>query len=183
MIDIKKKRDFLRHILANWRFKKIECGWILQYMLNHSIILKKLKIVNNVKGKELGMEMSVQGMEDDAFYYCRGEKLVWLDPERAHMDLRNSFHLVEEICLKINFPNKYQNIYYLEVVEDGDEVEDEEFAKIAEMVTELLELNYHKEQIMKKIDECLENGDKEGFYSWSEEYKKVGKNILSLSCF
>jgi uncharacterized protein YpiB (UPF0302 family) len=163
---IKEKKEFIRYFLNNFQLKKRECVWILNYLMSHEQLIKRVHFVESAKSCPIGIIISTRcASENVPFRYYVGLSMT-TDGEKAFHDIRNSGN--EDIYIQLNFNGSNTNHQYLGVLEHNPFAprENSHNAKDSIAAIHLLEYCVNKfqiESIKKEIDRTLETGDKERF--------------------
>lgn len=174
MVSIVEKKEFLKWFLNSFQLKRRECAWLLNYLMSDDTLMEKVHFVNDAEYCPKGIVISTIDVEKIPFCYYR-HKHITLDAEKAFHDIR--LNSEEDVYIQLNFPNPTSYTQYLAVLEDNpyspNKLETQLSDQLAvEMLIAHLDKKYKKEQLMKKIDQALETGDKEQFLLLSEKLKE-----------
>jgi uncharacterized protein YpiB (UPF0302 family) len=163
---IKEKKEFIRYFLNNFQLKKRECVWILNYLMSHDQLIKRVHFVEDAKSCPIGIIVSTHCATDSVpFRYYVGLSMI-TDGEKAFHDIRSSGN--EDIYIELNFNGSNTNHQYLGVLEHNPFAQRENNVKSDFSIAAIHFLEYcinkfHFESIRKEIDGTLENGDKDRF--------------------
>lgn len=174
-VQLKDKKKFLKWFLQRYQLKRRESMWILNYLLNHDIVLNKTKFVENADKTPRGIQMSTVGTEDEPFrFYKDGQEFD--HPEQAFHEVRLNWHT--DLYIELLFQESVLSSEYAAVLEDNpyakwnDHVPKEVDKQVDEAMDQFL-LQKQKDQLMEEIDRALETDDRNQFYALAKELKDV----------
>ena len=178
-VSLEAKKEFLGWFLDRHQLKRRESMWILNYLLNHDIVLGKVHFVEHVETTPRGMMMSTIETDSKPFLFYK-EGVLFEDPEQAFHEVRLNWH--ENIYLELIFEESWKAHQYLGVLEDNpfhkwNDYIDTELNKEVEKALATLSLNKKIQLMMDRIDIALENDDRESFIRLSNNLKEIKKNI------
>lgn len=181
-VSLEEKKEFLGWFLDRHQLKRRESMWILNYLLNHDIVLGKVHFVEHVETTPRGMMMSTIEMEDKPFSFYK-EGVLFEDPEQAFHEVRLNWH--ENIYLELIFEESWKMHQYLAVLEDNpfhkwNDFIDAGLELEVEEALATLALNNNIQLMLDQIDAALENNDREKFIRLSNNLKKLRKNVAEL---
>ncbi|WP_213423169.1 ReoY family proteolytic degradation factor [Bhargavaea massiliensis] len=178
-VPVAEKKEFVRWFLKTYHLKRRECVWILNYLLSHDQLLNHVRFVDEAHYCPRAMVMSTTDSDGIPFRFYKGN-LMTADAEKSFHDLR--LHPEENMYLQLNFPNRHACPEYAAVLEDNPYVP--EYIKIsdkdrreAEQLLEESVLAFREEQLLRQIDEALDQNDKDKFFALSktlQSLKEIG---------
>ncbi len=178
-ITLEAKKAFIGWFLDRHQLKRRESMWILNYLLNHDIVLNKVHFVEDVEKTPRGMMMSTVGMENDPFLFYKDGK-VFTDPEQAFHEVRLNWR--EDMYLELIFRDPWKTEQYLAILEDNpyykwnDQVSPELSIEVDHALEKLLLID-QKDKLLDRIDQALETGDKANFIALSSQLKDLEKEL------
>lgn len=177
-VSIQQKKDFVRWFLNHYQFKKRECVWILNYMMSHDSLMRKLHFVETVEKCHRGLMMSTHCVNEKPFRFYKSGAAQTTDPEKAFHDIR--LNRDEDIYIQLKFDAAATNKQYAEVLEHNpycpdDYIEDDEFEELADRILNASLRQFSLKQLMDRIDEALDNGDEKIFMELSDKYNQTIK--------
>lgn len=178
-ISLDDKKIFLGWFLDRYQLKRRESMWILNYLLNHDIVLNKVHFIEAVEKTPRGMVMSTTEMDSEPFlFYKKGT--VFSDPEQAFHEVRLNWQ--EEMYIELNFSNPWKSAEYLTVLEDNpyykwNETISPKLIEEVELALETLSLTERKQNTLHQIDLSLEEDDRERFIQLSNQLKEIEEDL------
>ncbi len=178
-ISLEAKKIFLSWFLDRHQLKRRESMWILNYLLNHDIVLNKVHFVEAAEKTPRGMMMSTTGMSNEPFLFYKNGT-VFSDPEQAFHEVRLNWQ--EEMYIELIFSNPWKSAEYLTVLEDNpyfkwNETISEKLIEEVELALETLSLTERKQNTLHQIDLSLEEEDREKFIQLSNQLKKIEDDL------
>ncbi|TVP91644.1 ReoY family proteolytic degradation factor [Alkalibacterium sp.] len=182
-IQLKDKKKFLKWFLQRYQMKRRESMWILNYLLNHDIVLNKTKFVEQADKTPRGIKMAAVGVDDEPFrFYKEGQEFD--HPEQAFHEVRLNWHT--DLYIELLFQDAFLSPEYVTVLEDNP------FAKwndrltpdIDEEVDDAVDAFYlqeQRQQLLDAIDQALETDNKTDFYSLVKELKAI-EDKMEANC-
>lgn len=169
--SLETKKQFVAWLVKNYSLPRRETLWILNYLLNHDLMLKHVHFVEDALETPRGMVLVSNVPADESFIFCK-DGHTYTNPEQAFHDLRLkgqgecyiSLGCAEAYRLMLAFGVLEDNPYANKEVEVSREVEDE----LSNFEVELLAIS-----IERAIDKALETGDKETFYRLSKKLEEL----------
>ena len=145
--------------------------WILNYLLNHELLLKQIHFVEHVEATPKGMLFStIKPAQESFLFYKEGTNFD--NPEVAFHDMR--LHWKEDCYVELDFPNAYKsmvsfavlekNPYYISEVEEMEVVEDELDSIQKEVLIS---------QLKSEINDALESMDSQRFMELTNRLKEL----------
>ncbi|MGX6961144.1 YpiB family protein [Vagococcus xieshaowenii] len=167
MIPTDDKKLFLTWVLQNIRFKDREAYWLLNYIVTHDNVLKKVRIVEHVEKTPRGIKFSDLKQKEPAFQMFK-HQLVFEHGEQIFHEIRSN--LLFDLFLEFNFEEGWKNEALLSVLEDNPYAPWNEQVAKGERHTVLneLEATFNEQVLREAIDLALEQGDIARFESLSE---------------
>lgn len=179
--SLEEKKSFLTWFIQNHQLKRRESLWILNYLLNHELLLKNIHFVENIAITNRGMGLaSIESSNEPFVYYKEGKKFD--DPEQAFHDLRLNWK--EEFYLELYFHDSYLSQSAFGILENNPFEKDEDrfdpsLERIVDSSLERLAWQERKRDLMKLIDAALVDKDEEKFKQYTEELRSLDeKNMI-----
>lgn len=179
--SLEDKKKFLTWFIQNYQLKRRESLWILNYLLNHELLLKNVHFVENISLTNRGMGLSTIDSEVEPFvYYKEGKRFD--DPEQAFHDLRLNWK--EDFYLELFFEGAYQTLCSYGVLEENpNKVEEVIFTPETKQVVEAsltrLAWQERKRHLLSLIDQALTEQDEDKFKEYTKELRKIEeKNMI-----
>ena len=167
------KKNFISWFVSNHALKRREALWILNYLLNHEILLKQIHFVERVDCTPKGMWFSTEKAPDESFYcYKAGSRFS--NPEQAFHDIR--LNSKEECYIEMEFEDAYLTMVKFGILEKNPFYEEESSSneEVHQALTEI-QLSVLKQEILTQIDQALEKGNQELFIKLTEQLKELEK--------
>lgn len=180
-VSLEAKKAFLGWFLDRYQLKRRESMWILNYLLNHDIVLNKVHFVEAADKTNRGIVMSTIGTDEEAFlFYKSGSEFD--NPEQAFHEVRLNWH--SDLFIELVFQDAWKSVEYLSVLEDNpfyswNDAIPERTKKEADKALEAFLMNIQKQRILSQIDEALENDDREAFLALSKNLQTVEKSMMN----
>ncbi|WP_439022664.1 YpiB family protein [Bacillus thuringiensis] len=159
-VSVEKKREFIKWFLNNFQSKWRESVWVLNYVMSHDQLMKKVHFVENARGNySRAIFISTTCVETKPFVFYRNGS-PGTDPDKAFQHIRHNRD--EDIYIELNFADKYKYPQYLKVLEG--EVSDETKLSLTERL-ELAQVVNDLEKLAKAqlIDYALDTRNEELF--------------------
>lgn len=164
-VSVNEKKEFVRWFLNNYQLKRRECVWILNYLMSHDQLMKKVHFVEQAQYCPKGIIMSTHCVDDVPFRFYK-ENVMTTDAEKSFHDIR--LNRDEEIFIQLNFRESYHSSNYVLVLEDNPYMP--KHLQISEKDKQLAEkflvesiYTFQRDKLMKSIDDALDNNDHEAF--------------------
>ena len=90
--SLEDKKNFISWFVSNHALKRREALWILNYLLNHELLLKQVHFVERVDCTPKGMWFSTDKAPDESFYFYKSG-VRFNNPEQAFHDIRLNWNL------------------------------------------------------------------------------------------
>ena len=173
-VSVNEKKDFIRWFLNHYQLKKRECVWILNYLMSHDQLMKKVHFVEDAQFCPRGLVMATHCVEEAPFKFYKSN-IMTTDAEKSFHDIR--LNRDEDIYITLQFKSAYSSYHYAAVLEKNPflPVSREENDKDKILAEKMLDnsLNaYQVEQIMKQIDDALDAHDQKTFMELTDLLKK-----------
>lgn len=179
--DIQAKKDFLEFLLHSFRPKKREVLWILNYLMNHEIVLKKTHFVSHASKTPRGIYINLKdGIETDFAFYKEG--VTFKQPEQAFHDIRLNWH--HNIYVEVIFDGSETTLEYVQVLEDNpfypwnDHLPNETILRARNGLNDWI-YTREKEELIKKIDQALSRGDEAEFIELTEKMLELNQTFVN----
>jgi len=174
-ITVQQKRAFIKWFLDNYQLKRRESVWILNYIMQYNEVLRNLHFVENACYCERGIIISTNCVDEVPFRFYKGN-IVTTDPEECFYDIRSNKEL--PFYIELMFKDKHKCPEYFGVLEDNPFDKSEDINEYTEAATNFLEyclFKYKINQLKKRIDEAIDDGNKEMFMKLTDELSKIEK--------
>ncbi|EGL82260.1 Uncharacterized protein family UPF0302 [Caldalkalibacillus thermarum TA2.A1] len=170
-----EKKRFLEWFLQSYELQKREGAWLLTYIMSDDNLLAKVRFVDEIDAAERSIIMSTKCTDGVSFQFRKGD-LQTTDVEKAFYDLRH--HPDQILQIKLNYKSAQMCPEYAAVKEDGPMKKQKltsngMYALLAEMVLDEAVYQFKKQQLRRKINEALDQRDKERFLQLSEQWLKL----------
>lgn len=170
--SLEAKKKFIAWFVSNHALKRREALWILNYLLNHELLLKQVHFVEHVERTPKGMWFSTKQVANESFYfYKNGVKLN--NPEQAFHDIRLNWK--EDCYIEMDFDDAYLSMVRFGVLEKNDFYQSEQVNVSDALVDELasIQREVYMEQLKAQIDEAIVNGDKDSFMRLTQHLQEL----------
>jgi uncharacterized protein YpiB (UPF0302 family) len=173
-ITATKKREFIKWFLNNYQFKSRPSVWILNFLYSYEHLLEKVHFVEDASKTPRGIVITTRCVDDIPLRYYKNGTVI-TDEEKCFHDIR--LNKEQDIYIELNFKDKYNHEEYWEVLEENpfDEPDTSEFEEQAAHFLDYCLYEFKVEQLKKRIDEAIDDGDKELFMKLANELSKVEK--------
>ncbi|AZV44130.1 hypothetical protein BAOM_3521 [Peribacillus asahii] len=170
-VSVNEKKDFIRWFLNHYQLKRRECVWILNYLMSHDQLMKKVHFVESAQYCPRGLIMSTHCVDEVPFRFYKAN-IMTTDAEKSFHDIR--LNRDEEIFIQLNFKSAYSSHQYAAVLEENPYMPKSKIAneKDQQLVEQFLEnsiVSFQRERLLKKIDEALDQHDEEAFKSLTKK--------------
>jgi uncharacterized protein YpiB (UPF0302 family) len=174
-ISVLEKKDFLKWFLNNYQLKRRECAWLLNYLMSDDQLMEKVHFVENAEYCPKSLIISANDVDCIPFSFHKRQH-VTMDAEKSFHDIR--LNKEEEIFIQLNFKNAKKVPQFIAVLEDNPFVPiDKETEKIyslfADLIIDQAKYQYEKKQLLVKIDQALDSGDKENFIKYTNSLTEL----------
>lgn len=170
MVNLEEKKFWLNWLLQNIQFQRREVSWILAYLMNHEAILRNVQIVEHAHTTPRGIVIFPEKEAGNPItLYLQGHEFI--DADQIFHEIR--FNWKQPLYLECALPDAWEQAAYLAVLEDNpyhrwnDSLSEGVIDDIAAFITHQ-EQQEKKQQLLKKIDECLDQADQSGFLAYSQ---------------
>lgn len=174
--SLENKKKFIAWFLKEYTLPRRESLWILNYLLNHEILLKNVHFVQEVEKTPRGMMFSIDAKPTESFYYYK-QSACFDNPEQAFHDLRLNWK--EDCYVEFKFENAYQMLVSFGVFEENpfaSSVEEENVE--LENAIQSIQLESYKYYLIHQINQALEEENPIAFEKYSQKLQDVEKALL-----
>lgn len=176
-VSVHEKKDFIRWFLNHYQLKRRECVWILNYLMSHDQLMKKVHFVEHAQYCPRGLIMSTHCVDEAPFRFYKSN-IMTTDAEKSFHDIR--LNRDEEIYIQLNFKSAYSTYQYAAVLEENpfmpkSNTINEKDKILAEQFLEKTILSFQRKKILQEIDEALDRHDEAAFLRLSEQLNKIGR--------
>ncbi|MFD3446099.1 ReoY family proteolytic degradation factor [Microbacteriaceae bacterium 4G12] len=172
-VSVNDKKDFVKWFLSSYQLKQRECVWILNYLMSHDQLMRKVHFVEHAKYCPRGLVMSTNCVKEVPFHFYK-QNVMTTDAEKSFHDIR--LNRDEDIYIQLNFKSSFQNANYVAVLEDNPYLPknmevNEKDRLLAERFLEESLYSFRREKLMKQIDEALDKQDQVAFQELAAQLK------------
>ncbi|MFD0048595.1 ReoY family proteolytic degradation factor [Actinomycetes bacterium NPDC127524] len=176
-VSVNEKKDFIRWFLNHYQLKRRECVWILNYLMSHDQLMKKVHFVEHAQYCPRGLIMSTHCVDEAPFRFYKSN-IMTTDAEKSFHDIR--LNREEDIFIQLNFKSAYSSYQYASVLENNpfmprSTAGNDKDKILAEQFLENTILSFQKDRILKEIDDALDNNDEKMFKTLTEKLLKLQK--------
>ncbi|WP_110927622.1 ReoY family proteolytic degradation factor [Bacillus massiliglaciei] len=174
-VSVNEKKDFIRWFLNHYQLKRRECVWILNYLMSHDQLMKKVHFVENAQFCPRGLIMSTHCVDEVPFRFYKSN-IMTTDAEKSFHDIR--LNRDEDIYIQLNFKSAYSSHQYAAVLEDNPFMPksaeaNEKDRLLVEQFLEKSLMYFQRDRLLKLIDEALDQHDEETFKRLTEELNQL----------
>lgn len=174
-VSVNEKKDFIRWFLNHYQLKRRESVWILNYLMSHDQLMKKVHFVEEAQYCPRGLIMSTHCVDDVPFRFYK-QHIMTTDAEKSFHDIRLNRN--EDIFIQLNFRGAYLSPHYVAVMEENPYMPrrlmiSEQDRELAEQFLVESMKKFQKERLLKAIDQALEQADRQAFYHLTQQLKKL----------
>lgn len=173
-VDISRKRDFLAWLMESVEFQRREVYWIINYLLNHEVILRETHFVEKVSEAPRGLKFVATNCSDteSLSLYINGK--AFTNPEQIFHDIRMKWR--DPLYIECDFSDSWRNTLFLSIIEDNpyatwNDVIDEKIVTSVNDYIDDIEQKNAVAELYHAIDEALESNDLGRFTELSERLK------------
>ena len=169
--SLETKKKFISWFISNHSLKRRESLWILNYLLNHELLLRQVHFVEHAEVTPKAMVFSTTKPAQESFsFYKNGTK--YDNPEVAFHDMR--LHWKEECFIELEFPNAYKQMVGFSVLEKNPYYTEEiEESAVVIQELEIIQKEALKEQLKIEINKALEQMDSKRFMELTNQLKEL----------
>ncbi|WP_042346397.1 ReoY family proteolytic degradation factor [Bacillus massiliigorillae] len=176
-VSVNEKKEFIRWFLNHYQLKRRECVWILNYLMSHDQLMKKVHFVENAECCPRGLVMSTHCVDEAPFKFYKSN-IMTTDAEKSFHDIR--LNRDEDIFITLHFRAAYSSYQYAAVLEKNPFIpmssgSNEKDKILAEQVLEHSLATFQRGQLLKLIDEALDAHDLEAFQELTSQLNKLKK--------
>jgi len=160
----KSKADQIKAFLSQYQPKLSEARGFLQFMLSKEEILRRTEIVSDLTGADCAILVSAKGSGTWPFLFRLGDK-VYTKTSQAVVELMKAVPERIALCLSTAPPEWSEERQ--EFLETLARWHDEVFQEDLERVT-------RRQELLRRIDEALDAGDRDTFAQLAAELRRLG---------
>ena len=174
-VSVNEKKDFIRWFLNRYQLKRRECVWILNYLMSHDQLMKKVHFVEEAQYCPRGLIMSTHCTEEVPFRFYK-ENIMTTDAEKSFHDIR--LNKEEDIYIQLNFSKSNASYQYAAVQEENPFMPkylliNEKDRIIAEQFLKNSIETYQRQKLLAAIDSALDRNDKGEFERLTAQLKNM----------
>ncbi|PLS16340.1 hypothetical protein CVD28_17890 [Bacillus sp. M6-12] len=174
-VSVNEKKDFIRWFLNHYQLKRRECVWILNYLMSHDQLMKRVHFVEQAQYCPRGLIMSTHCVDEAPFRFYKSNVMT-TDAEKSFHDIR--LNRDEEIYIQLNFRSAYSSHQYAAVLEENPYVPrnlpgNDKDKVLAEQFLEQSILTFQRDRLMRLIDEALDKNDSAAFSQLTAQLAKL----------
>jgi uncharacterized protein YpiB (UPF0302 family) len=175
-VSVNEKKEFVRWFLNHYQLKRRECVWILNYLMSHDQLMRKVHFVEQAQYCPRGLIMSTHCVDDVPFRFYK-ENVMTTDAEKSFHDIR--LNRDQDIFIQLNFRSAFHCTNYVAVLEENAYIPkhlqvNEKDQLIAERFLKETIRNHQREKLLKKIDKALDQKNE-------SEFKKLSSQLSQLN--
>ncbi|WP_026694833.1 ReoY family proteolytic degradation factor [Peribacillus kribbensis] len=177
-VSVNEKKEFIRWFLNHYQLKRRECVWILNYLISHDQLMKKVHFVEQANLCPRGLIMSTHCVDEAPFRFYKAN-IMTTDAEKSFHDIR--LNRDEEIYIQLNFRAAYSSHQYAAVLEENpfmpkNSLSNEKDKILAEQFLETSLAMFQRDKLMELIDRALDQQNEEEFHRLSAQLKNLKKH-------
>lgn len=182
-VKLEHKKAFIKWFTETQQMRRRESLWILNYLMNHDIVLNKTHFVEYAHTTPRAIKIAAAHTQGRSFLFYK-DGIEFEDPEKAFHEIRMNWH--EPLYLEVDFKDKHLSPSFVKVLEDNpyapwnDRVP-ADLIMMAEDALDEFQLTVRKEEIKDLIDQALVEDDKSTFYSLSQELIDINHYLEQLN--
>ncbi|WP_409251173.1 ReoY family proteolytic degradation factor [Bacillus sp. SCS-153A] len=174
-VSVNEKKDFIRWFLNRYQLKRRECVWILNYLMSHDQLMKKVHFVEEAQYCPRGLIMSTHCVEEVPFRFYK-ENIMTTDAEKSFHDIR--LNKEEDIYIQLNFSKSNASYQYAAVLEENPFMPkylliNEKDRIVAEQFLKSSIETYQRQKLLAAIDNALDRNDQEAFKRLTSQLKNM----------
>lgn len=174
-VSVNEKKDFIRWFLNRYQLKRRECVWILNYLMSHDQLMKKVHFVEEAQYCPRGLIMSTHCVEEVPFRFYK-ENIMTTDAEKSFHDIR--LNKDEDIYIQLNFSKSNASYQYAAVLEENPFMPkylliNEKDRIVAEQFLKSSIETYQRQKLLDAIDDALDRNDQEAFSKLTSQLKNM----------
>ncbi|QPC46689.1 ReoY family proteolytic degradation factor [Mangrovibacillus cuniculi] len=174
-VSVNEKKEFIRWFLNHYQLKRRESVWILNYLMSHDDLMKRVHFVEEAQYCPRSIIMSTHCVDEIPFRFYK-ENVMTTDAEKSFHDIR--LYKEDDIYIQLNFRSASACYQFAAVLEDNPfvpknhRITEKDRIIVEQFLRKSLE-DYQKQTILDQIDEALDQGDREKFTFLTERLKKM----------
>lgn len=179
MTGIEEKKTFIKWVLETFTLQKRESYWVLNYLLNHEVLLTKIIFVRDALATPRGLRISESSIsDDDSGMVLVKDGLLFDDPEQIFHDIRLNWRQV--LYVEIEFPNASRYLPYQAVLEINPYVpETNEIDSEWDYSLDAFLNNYDQTvqlaNLLTAINQAIDEEDETSFKQLTKKYNHLKK--------
>ncbi|MGN1402443.1 MAG: ReoY family proteolytic degradation factor [Bacillus sp. (in: firmicutes)] len=178
-VSVNEKKEFIRWFLNHYQLKKRECVWILNYLMSHDQLMKKVHFVEDAQYCPRGLVMATHCVDEVPFKFYKSN-IMTTDAEKSFHDIR--LNREEDIYITLLFRSAYSSYHYAAVLErnpffPNKKEENEKDRALAEQMLDESLASFQIDQILKQIDAALDEQDKDAFMELTEQLRRYQETL------
>lgn len=168
-VSIADKKRFIKWFLNHYMFRRRECHWIFNYLLERHEALENVRFVDSLGGDIRGLIMNTHCTDKDEppFQYITSngrDGILTTDAEKAFHDIR--LKADEILYVELRFSNRSSCPQWYSVLEDNPHAPANvpvDLLLAADSLVHTLEFNYRLSRVDAMIEKALDEGDRKSF--------------------
>ncbi|HHY73181.1 MAG TPA: YpiB family protein [Bacillus bacterium] len=164
-VSVNEKKEFVRWFLNHYQLKRRECVWILNYLMSHDQLMKKVHFVEKAEYCPRGIIMSTHCVDEVPFRFYK-DSVMTTDAEKSFHDIR--LNRDQDIYIQLNFKASFTCAKYVLVLEENKFIPthlqvNEKDQQLAQQFLEESLLSFQRDKLLKQIDDALDKFDFDKF--------------------
>ncbi|MGY3766054.1 YpiB family protein [Vagococcus vulneris] len=178
MVQVENKKKFVNWLVQSVPLKQREAYWILNYILNHEIILTKTNFVKQADITPRGLVISDNHSTRQGIVLYKDQK-TFTDPEQIFHEIRMNWR--QTLYMEIDFVDSESLMLYQSIIEDNpysiEILDATKFYDRFEREFDQENNQFRKKFLEHKINQSLEYNDHDQFIKFSKEYNDLMETI------
>lgn len=176
------KKRYLKWLSENFRFKKRESLWILNFLYNHDVMLNRTHFVEYAHKTPRGLYLTTTEVNLPAFRFYKNGK-EFNDAMQAFHEVRLNWS--SPLFIEVNLPHAWQHPLYLSVLEDNpyarwNETIPMPFKQELGQALDGQLLEHKRLILLDQIDEALMQNSPDDFNELTAELRAVEREIAEF---
>lgn len=182
-VKLEHKKAFIKWFSEHQKMRRRESLWILNYLLNHDIVLNKTHFVEGANATPRGIKIAAAQTQGRSFLFYK-DGIEYEDPEKAFHEIRMNWH--EPLFVEVDFVDSYMTPLYLKVLEDNpyakwNDLIPADLQMLAEDAIDEFQLSVRRTELKDEIDQALGDNDEKRFIDLSNELIKIENYLDELN--
>jgi uncharacterized protein YpiB (UPF0302 family) len=176
-INNEKKASYIRWFLRHYQPRDYSAKWLMDYIAAYPAFLSRVKFISDYRLYEESIFISSKGINKPGFLHKKGDETSQ-DLERYYYKMKRND--TKPIYIEIQFPFCQISTHYLSILEDDSDdiyLSDSEKDEV-EQILEFTHAQHERTQLLKKIDNALDDRDIVSFESLSSKLKAIDQHII-----